>query len=110
MIESAALIAPISPPLTGASSIEPPLSATVAASRSVATGEMLLMSITTPPGCSPARTPSDPVSTRSTSAGVGQHRDDDRRRLRDLGGRRGGGRAGATSSSTAPRLRLCTVR
>ena len=50
MIDSVALMAPISPPLTGASSIDAPFSATCAASRSVATGEMLLMSMTTAPG------------------------------------------------------------
>ena len=67
MIDSVALIAPISPPLTGASSIAPPFRPRCAASRSVATGEMLLMSITIAPCCSAESTPSSPVSTSSTS-------------------------------------------
>jgi hypothetical protein len=67
MIESVALTAPISPPLTGASSIVPPFSAISPARRRVATGEMLLMSITSDPRCRPASTPSLPAITCSTS-------------------------------------------
>ena len=44
-----------------------PSRATSAASRSVATGEMLLMSMTMAPFWRAERTPSGPVSTRSTS-------------------------------------------
>jgi hypothetical protein len=57
MIESDALIAPISPPLTGASIIVAPFSPAAAASRRATTGEMLLMSMRIVPGCSALKTP-----------------------------------------------------
>ena len=60
-------MAPISPPLTGASSIDAPFSAISFASLCVAAGEMLLMSITSDPGRTADSTPSGPVSTSSTS-------------------------------------------
>ena len=67
MMESVALMAPTSPPLTGASIMVPPLAATSAARRRVATGEMLLMSITTVPVAIVSRMPAGPAITASTS-------------------------------------------
>ena len=110
MIDSCALMAPISPPLTGASSIEPPFSATSVASRSVATGEMLLMSMTMAPGCSADSTPSAPVSTRSTSGVSGSMVMTMVETRATSAGVAAAVAPAATSSSTAPRLRLWTVR
>ena len=109
MIDSDALIAPISPPLTGASSIAPPLSATSFARRSVATGEMLLMSMTTVPGVMPASTPSGPVSTRSTSGVSGSIVTTTVDARAASAGELAAVAPARASSSTAPRLRLCTV-
>ena len=67
MIDSVALIAPISPPLTGASSRLLPFADTFAASACVATGEMLLISMTTEPVARASRTPFVPAITASTS-------------------------------------------
>ena len=77
MMDNAALMAPISPPLTGASSIDPPLSATSVARRRVATGEMLLMSMTTAPGCQRGDRAVCPFEHELDVRRVGQHRDDD---------------------------------
>ncbi len=76
MIDSVALTAPISPPLTGASSIAAPFDATSAASRRATTGEMLLMSITTAPDFRPSAMPSGPAIDDLDVRRVGQHRDD----------------------------------
>ncbi len=109
MIDSDPLTAPISPPLTGASSIVAPLDATTAARRVVAAGEMLLMSMTTALGRSAETTPCGPVRTSSTSGVSGSM-------VMTIGARRAtsaGDPAAvapdATSSSTGPRLRLCTT-
>jgi hypothetical protein len=71
MIESVPLIAPMSPPLTGASSILPPRSCAFCASRRATAGAMLLMSMMIVPGCIVVKTPSGPSSTRSTSGESG---------------------------------------
>ena len=60
MIESDALIAPISPPLTGASSIVRPSVAAFAARARALAGAMLLVSIMIVPGCIRLKTPSGP--------------------------------------------------
>src|SRR5262249_47792864 len=109
MIDSCALIAPISPPLTGASSIAPPLSATSFASRWVAVGEILLMSMTIAPRGSVERTPSCPVSTNSTSDVSGTIV----MTIVDCRATSAGDvpalAPAAATSSTAPRLRLWTT-
>ena len=109
MIESDALMAPISPPLTGASSIVAPFDATIDASRRVAAGEMLLMSMTTARRCSPDTTPSAPVSTSSTSGVSGSIvMTTDACRATSAGDEAAFAPA-ATTSSTGPRLRLWTT-
>ena len=91
MIDSAALIAPTSPPLTGASSIVPPLAVTADARRSVATGEMLLMSTT----IAPLQTAQHAVRPREHELDVGVSGSivmtmSERRATSAAGGRRGG--------------------
>ena len=108
MIESVPWTAPISPPLTGASSKVAPRAATWSARRRVATGEMLLMSMITLPGASPSRTPPSPAIIRSTSGVSGSivmTIEDCRARSGTVGGAVA---PAATSSSTGPRLRLNT--
>ena len=68
MIESAASIAPRSPPLTGASSIATPFAANAAAIVRVGPGSIELMSITREPSETPSITPPAPTRTCSTSA------------------------------------------
>src|SRR5258708_7873943 len=68
IMESVPAIAPLSPPLTGASSVAIPRSANRSARVRVATGELVLISMTTSPPCAPSITPSVPNSTPSTSA------------------------------------------
>ena len=68
MIESAASIAPRSPPLTGASSIATPLAENAAAIVRVGSGSIELMSITREPSETPSITPPVPTRTCSTSA------------------------------------------
>ena len=60
--------APLSPPLTGASSILTPLAASIAETLRVTLGEMVLMSITTSPPCAPSMTPSRPSMTSLTAS------------------------------------------
>ena len=67
MIESAASIAPRSPPDTGASSISAPRASSAAAISRVATGEIELMSTTTAPRRTPSRMPFGPCTTSRTS-------------------------------------------
>lgn len=67
MIESVALIAPTSPPDTGASSMSIPRARRRSAKDRVDTGEIVLMSTTTEPGLAPSATPCAPNSTCSTS-------------------------------------------
>jgi hypothetical protein len=81
----------------------------MAASRSVATGEMLLMSTTTAPCCNPDTTPSGPVSTRSTSAVSGSIVMTTVDARATSAGDAAAVAPAATTSSTAARLRLCTV-
>ena len=71
MIDSVPLIAPMSPPLTGASSMAAPSEAAFSASRRATPGAMLLMSMTIVPGCRAPKTPSGPSSTSSTSGESG---------------------------------------
>src|SRR5919112_790897 len=66
MMESVPSMAPTSPPLTGASSIEAPRSSASPASSSVTTGEIVLMSTIRAPSLTPSSTPSSPASTSST--------------------------------------------
>ena len=109
MIDSVPLIAPISPPLTGASSIVAPSDAALAASRCATAGAMLLVSMTMVPRCMALNTPSGPSSTCSTSGQSGSivmmrvawratSAGDDAARA-----------PAATRSSTGGRLRLCTT-
>src|SRR5947209_1115033 len=74
MFESVASMAPASPPLTGASSMSTPLPSASWASRRATTGEMVDMSITSPPRRIPAKTPRSPVMTSSTSGESGSIR------------------------------------
>ena len=67
MIVSVAASAPAGPPVTGASSIRTCFAPSAAAIRTVACGAIVLMSMTVKPGFAPARTPSGPSSTSSTS-------------------------------------------
>ena len=67
MIESAASIAPFSPPLTGASSIATSFAANASAITRVGPGSIELMSMTSDPDAAPSSTPPAPVSTCSTS-------------------------------------------
>src|SRR3712207_3397485 len=67
MMESVPSMAPTSPPLTGASSMEAPRSLTFAASSSVTTGEMVLMSTRSEPSPIPSSTPPSPRSEEHTS-------------------------------------------
>ncbi|CPU63552.1 Uncharacterised protein [Mycobacteroides abscessus] len=71
MIDSAALIAPGSPPETGASMIRRPASFACCASATVTSGRIEEKSTTSAPGFAFARTPSSPVSTASTSGESG---------------------------------------
>ena len=71
MIESVPLIAPMSPPLTGASSIVAPSAFARSASRRAGPGAMLLMSMMMVPGCRALKTPFGPSSTSSTSGESG---------------------------------------
>ena len=67
MIESVALIAPVSPPETGASSMSMPASARRAEMRRVTSGEWVVMSMWTRRGCAPSMMPLGPSATSSTS-------------------------------------------
>src|SRR5512139_2490572 len=67
MIDSVALIAPTSPPETGASSMSMPRACSFSAMWRVAVGEIVLMSTTTDPGLAPSITPLSPNRTCSTS-------------------------------------------
>ena len=67
MIESAASIAPFSPPLTGASSIATSFAANASAITRVGPGSIELMSTTSDPGAAPSSTPPPPERTCSTS-------------------------------------------
>ena len=102
-------MAPISPPLTGASSIEAPFSATSFASRSVATGEMLLMSMRMAPFWIAESTPSEPVRTRSSSGVSGSMVMTTVAACATSAGVAAALAPAAASSSEAPRLRLCTT-
>src|SRR5215203_3073303 len=66
MMERVPSMAPTSPPLTGASSIEAPRSWALSANSSVTTGEIVLISTTRAPSLTPSSTPSSPASTSST--------------------------------------------
>ena len=68
MMVSPPLIAPTSPPDTGASSIVRPFSAIRAAIAWAAAGAMVLMSTKISPGFAPSATPPAPSATCSTSA------------------------------------------
>ena len=109
MIESCALMAPASPPLTGASSMGQPRSCACSASRLAVTGEMVLMSTRTAPGLAPSNTPFEPAITSSTSGPSGSMvitTSDSRTHSAGLSALRA---PAATSSSTAGWLRLWTV-
>ena len=67
MMDRVPAIAPVSPPLTGASSMSAPFSLSAAAMVRVAEGEMVLMSMTTEPGLMPSMIPPSPRITFSTS-------------------------------------------
>ncbi len=71
MIESVPLIAPMSPPLTGASSMVPPSDEACSASRFATAGRMLLQSTMIVPGWIALNTPFGPSSTCSTSGESG---------------------------------------
>jgi hypothetical protein len=109
MMESVPLTAPISPPLTGASSIRAPRARATPASRRATAGEMLLQSMRIVPRWISLKTPAAPSSTCSTSGESGS-----------IVMIRAAARAtsaaedarvapAATSSSTGPGLRLCTT-
>jgi len=67
MMDSVPAMAPLSPPLTGASSISMPASPNRPAMRRVTAGEMVDMSITTSPGRPASTMPPGPRATCSTS-------------------------------------------
>ncbi len=98
MIDSVALIAPISPPLTGASSIEPPFCRDQRREPLGGDGEMLLMSMTIAPVW----------SAREHAVGAGQHVLDVRRvrQHRDDDGRRRATSAGEAAAVRAGRDEL----
>ncbi len=64
-------MAPISPPLTGASSMTAPSEAARAASLCAVAGAIVLMSITIVPGCIEENTPPGPSMTSTTSGESG---------------------------------------
>ncbi len=71
MIDSAALIAPASPPDTGASISRKPWATACSASSTVTSGRMLEKSMISAPGLPLAKTPSSPASTSRTSGESG---------------------------------------
>ena len=103
-------IAPISPPLTGASSIEAPSSVARAASRRAIAGAIVLEStITVPVGHRAERRRFALEHLRHVGS-VRQHRDDVLRAVRATSaGEPAAVAPSLTSSSTAPRLRLWTM-
>ena len=110
MIESVPLTAPISPPLTGASSSTAPCRLAASASRRVSAGEMLLMSIRIVPGWIPWNTPFVPSRTCTTSAESGSMVMIRCVRRATSAGDPARDAPASTSSSTGAGLRLCTTR
>ncbi len=109
MMDSDALMAPISPPLTGASSISAPRAlASAAISRAVA-GAMVLMSTMTMPGRSWSNTPCGPASTCRTSGESGTIVITTSVRAATSAGVAASVAPAWTSASTGARLRLCTT-
>src|SRR5499426_1529974 len=109
MIDSVPLIAPISPPLTGASRSVAPFSAAAAAKRLIAIGDMLLMSMITAPRWTAGSIPSAPVRTASTSAVSGSIVITTVDCRATSAGEPAAVAPAAATSSVAPRLRLCTT-
>src|SRR5258708_814790 len=109
MIESVALIAPISPPLTGASSMVAALVRAASASRRATTGAMLLMSMRMVPGWMALKIPFVPSTTWATSAESGSIVMIRVARRATSSGDVARAAPVATSSSTGPGLRLCTT-
>jgi hypothetical protein len=109
MSESAASSAPFSPPLTGASSMATSRSASAAAITRVGPGSIELMSITREPGRRPAITPASPVITCSTSPVSGSIVMVTSLASATSVGFVAAAAPAATSSSTGPGLRECTV-
>ncbi len=109
MIESAASIAPCSPPDTGASSIFTPLAASALPTFCDTIGEIVDMSAKISPGFAPSMMPSLPSATSSTSGEFGSIV----MRTSDCAATSRGVPAdfapAPTSSSTGPRLRLWTT-
>ena len=98
-------IAPISPPLTGASSIDAPSSFARAASRRAIAGAIVLESTITVPLAIAAKTPFSPSSTFDTSGPSGSIVMMCLAAARDLRGRAGGG--GAFVDQFVDRRRGC---
>ena len=109
MIESAASIAPFSPPLTGASTDSAPFTASAAATRFVVAGAMVLMSIHSAPARMPCTTPSSPSTTDSTSGESGSIVMTTSLRAATSCGVAPAAAPSATSSSTGPRERFSTI-
>ena len=102
-------IAPISPPLTGASSIAAPSSRARADSRRAMAGEMVLESTITVPFCIAPKTPFVPSSTFSTSGPSGSMVMMSRAAFATSAGEFAAVAPAATRASTGPRLRLWTT-
>ncbi len=102
-------IAPISPPLTGASSMAAPSSCARPANRRAMAGEIVLESTTTVPFCIAPNTPFAPSSTFSTSGPSGNIVMTTRAACATSAGEFAAVAPAATSASTGPRLRLWTT-
>jgi hypothetical protein len=109
MMERVPLMAPISPPLTGASSIVAPREAARPASRRATSGAILLQSMTIVPRCRALKTPSGPSSTRSTSGESGTIVKMRVACRATSAGELARAAPAATTSSTGSGLRLCTT-
>ena len=109
MIDSAASIAPFSPPETGASSILTPLAASAAPTFCEMMGEIVDMSMNTRPLRPPSMIPSLPSATSSTSGEFGNIVMSTSHWAATSFGELAAFAPAPASSSTAPRLRLCTT-
>ena len=90
MIDSAAFLAPASPPETGASSIRKPFSRACSARAAVTSGRMLEKSMIRVPGSACSKTPPSPARTLLDVGRVGHHHGHHVGSLDRLGDRAGG--------------------
>jgi hypothetical protein len=86
-----------------------PLAASFSANSLVAEAEMVLVSMTIRPGRALVATPPSPNKTFSTSGVSGTQRKTTSQAFATSAGEAAAAAPSATNSSTAPRLRFCTV-